>query len=381
TPSELLSPNVAPDLAGVNPYIPFNLGPVLVALGIVGIVLAPLVRARGEETAPRSLHFFFALSALACALMTLSLSTWLWEHLPLLVLAEFPWRFVGIAAIPMAMLVGIASSELREAISLLDGGQRTEDDSQSIRRPSSVVRRRSSVGSIVTLLIVLDCFVYLFPRTPFIVHGNPTLADIAKFERDAGALGTTSASEYLPLWTARRMYDSPLTPALLDNRVPDHLQRETLPVTVRVETLAQNLNREAYRFTSVGALSVHLRRIYFPGWTATIDGQSAPLDLAAPNGTMRVQMPAGEHTVEFAFGETRLRLIADGVSLITAVLLVGVAVRLRRPLPHASVVRGPSSAVTQPSFLTVAFALVAFYFVAPHLGYVRYSHLPQIEGV
>ncbi|MCA1554314.1 MAG: hypothetical protein LC737_08050, partial [Chloroflexi bacterium] len=39
------------------------------------------------------------------------------------------------------------------------------------------------------------------------------------------------------------------------------------------------------------------------------------------------------------------------------------------------------SAVTQPSFLTVAFALVAFYFVAPHLGYVRYSHLPQIEGV
>ena len=117
SPAELLSPNIPPDLAGVNPYIPFNLGPVIVLLAAAGFVLGIGARVRARAGAvPRvcaaapSLGFqcFCALAALALAAMTLPLSTPLWEHVPLLVLTEFPWRFVGVAAIPLAMLAGYA---------------------------------------------------------------------------------------------------------------------------------------------------------------------------------------------------------------------------------------------------------------------------------
>ena len=122
------------------------------------------------------------------------------------------------------------------------------------------------------------------------------------------------------------MYDSPLTSQLLRDAIPDHLYREALPVTVRVAPIAQTVDREAYRFQSSGPLTVRILRIYFPGWTASIDGQPVPLDLDAPNATMRVQMPAGDHLVDFRFGETVLRQAADGLSLAALVLCIGLGV-------------------------------------------------------
>src|SRR5207237_8112566 len=107
---------------------------------------------------------------------------------------------------------------------------------------------------------------------------------------------------------------------------PYAVQAGALQVAGGVATTPQRTRRDLYRFTSearAGALMVHLRRIYFPGWTATIDGQPAPLDLLAPNGTMRVQVPAGEHVLAFTFGETNIRVAADGLSLLSAVAVAG----------------------------------------------------------
>ncbi|TMC55408.1 MAG: hypothetical protein E6J26_08050, partial [Chloroflexi bacterium] len=361
SPGELLAPNSPPDLAAVNPYIPFNLGPSILALVVAGLLLT-VVRRAGSLAAP----LFFLACALTLAALTLPISTALWERLPLLVLVEFPWRFVGVAAAPLALLAGMGANELQSVAAHFDSRRWT-----------------AAIPTLVLALVIMDSFVYLFPRTPFIVHGNPSLADIARFEVESGALGTTSASEYLPLWTQRRMYDSPLVPALLGNRTPDPLQREALPVSVRVETIAQSTTRDVYRFTSearAGALMVHLRRIYFPGWTATIDGQPAPLDLLAPNGTMRVQVPAGEHVLAFTFGETNIRVAADGLSLLSAVAVAGLAAWYA--LTRGATADKVLPAVAPRSFpVPAALVLIAFYFVAPHLGFVRASTLPAIAGL
>jgi hypothetical protein len=417
TPAELLSPNIPPDLAGVNPYIPFNVGPVIGLLAAAGLVLgmgvrlaAPLwpcgrgrlrrpqrafpgalpgERGAAPAQAPLGFQWFCAAAAAGLAAMTLPVSAPLWEHVPLLVLTEFPWRFVGLAAIPLAMLAGYAVSLLTGHNGFAGAGV-----------------NGSYVTAAVIALIMLDSFVYLFPRTPFLAYGDPSLSDIAKFEISSQALGTTSAAEYLPVWTQRRMYDSPLTSQLLRDAIPDHLYREALPVTVRVAPLAQTVEREAYRFQSSGPLTVRILRIYFPGWTASIDGQPVPLDLDA-TATMRVEMPAGEHVVEFRFGETVLRQAADGISLAALAICIGLGVwaaRKRAPAGgsssasaresergggEAAVPAGPvpeaeaASGAMQYRIPTaiVAGVLIAFYFVAPHIGFVRFSHLPQIIGM
>jgi hypothetical protein len=124
---------------------------------------------------------------------------------------------------------------------------------------------------------------------------------------------------------------------------------------------------------------LHTRRIYFPGWTVTIDGQPAPFDLAAPYGTMRVHVLAGTHTVTFAFGQTPLRQMADGVSLIALLSCAAIAVWQWR---HLSLVPRPPSPVSVPYPLYgISLALIIFYFIAPALGFIRYSPLPQVIGV
>ena len=494
SPTELLSPNIPPDLAGVNPYIPFNLGPAIVLLAAAGLVAgiglrllknagigvtglttsaktaeqglplspASVILPKCRDTAapeegsairrtvasPRQHPYrrarygvlamtgelmrqiadlfqssevpgrgllragvslgvlgFWAVAAVALAAMTLPLSAPLWERVPLLVLTEFPWRFVGVAAIPLAMLAGCA-------LSFVTG------------------RAAQAVTALIIALIVLDSFVYLFPRTPFLVYGDPALSDLAKFELGSQALGTTSAAEYLPLWTQHRMYDSQLTPQLLRDAIPDHLYREALPVTVHVSPIAQTVDREAYRFQSVGPLSVRILRIYFPGWTASIDGVPVPLELDAPNATMRVQMPAGDHVVDFRFGETVLRQAADALSAVMLVLCAALAVWTVRRRPPASgsmdtadgqrpasggmgVAEGqqpanssasaaegqrpPSDAdVTdgqrtasggadaaggQRPLVVAGVCLILLYFAGPALGYIRYSRLPEITGM
>src|SRR5207247_9468577 len=127
-----------------------------------------------------------------------------------------------------------------------------------------------------------------------------------------------------------------------------------------------------------GELMAPWRCIYVPGWAATLDGQPAPLDLLAPNGTMRVQVPAGEHVLAFTFGETNIRLAADGLSLLSAVAVAGLATWYA--LTRGATADKVLPAVAPRSFpVPAALVLIAFYFLAPHLGFVRASTLPAIS--
>jgi len=87
--------------------------------------------------------------------------------------------------------------------------------------------------------------------------------------------------------------------------------------------------------------------------------------LLAPNGTMRVQMPAGEHLVAFTFGETNLRLLADSITLIAFVVIIGLIWKRRQTADERRTMKDEraSSVVRLPSPVAVSLALIAFYFV------------------
>ena len=124
-----------------------------------------------------------------------------------------------------------------------------------------------------------------------------------------------------------------------------------------------------------------------------MDGVPVPLDLDAPNATLRVAMPAGTHVVAFEFGETNLRLLADGVSLVALVSVTLLAVRVWRQRSEEAKEQGGGGAEEQrrlkneqlpcspAPLLLCSLALIAFWFIAPHVGVVRVSPLPTIIGV
>jgi len=64
--------------------------------------------------------------------------------------------------------------------------------------------------------------------------------------------------------------------------------------------------------------------LYFPGWKVRVDGEEVPLNFQDMNwrGVITYPVPAGEHEVSAKFEETKLRLLADYLSLGTLFLIV-----------------------------------------------------------
>jgi uncharacterized membrane protein YfhO len=67
---------------------------------------------------------------------------------------------------------------------------------------------------------------------------------------------------------------------------------------------------------------------YFPGWTATVNGEPSPI-LVADHAFRLVEVPAGPVTVEFRYRSTWLRFGAL-VSGVTLLVVVGVLISTSR---------------------------------------------------
>jgi len=68
--------------------------------------------------------------------------------------------------------------------------------------------------------------------------------------------------------------------------------------------------------------TVSFNTYYFPGWFAKIDGKISEIKPGKPYGQIELNVPEGNHKVEFYWRETTLRRIADYTSLLSLVFLV-----------------------------------------------------------
>jgi O-antigen/teichoic acid export membrane protein len=103
-----------------------------------------------------------------------------------------------------------------------------------------------------------------------------------------------------------------------------------------------------------------LADVYFPGWTATVDGVQAPV-LRADGLFRAVELPPGEHTVVFSYRPLSVRVggLLSAISLAVLVALGGLAVATRRR--SASLVAAPAVRLSaaQRVFRNSAFPMAA----------------------
>jgi len=55
--------------------------------------------------------------------------------------------------------------------------------------------------------------------------------------------------------------------------------------------------------------------LYWPGWTASIDGQPVEVRPAPDLGYIQIDVLRGEHHIEFSLGRTPIRVVGETVSL------------------------------------------------------------------
>lgn len=306
------------DPALVNPSIPLGLGIPQLALALLSW-LSPKTGAGERSLSPAtSAHrFIFSLGCLLLVSMTLPFSRPIWEHLPLLPFVQFPWRFLGPASLLLALLAGAGAARL-------------------------ATHHWLGLPAVIAALTVF-ALTWLFP-SPYQPPVELTPVDTIRFEATTGALGTTSAGDYLPVAVERLPSADTLLP-FYEAAAPDYiiprLDSTSLPAGTAVTDARYGLTQASLSLITAEPTPIHFHWFYFPGWQARLDGESIPVYADTPHGLLTVAVPAGQHTLHVYFGDTTLRRWAWVISLFTLAGFVCLIIWLARYHPQEPIGQRP----------------------------------------
>jgi hypothetical protein len=299
---------------GPDDDVSFQLGVVPVVLSLLALV--PLfVRqagARLSRPALRLIAFFAMLNAIVVFLM-LGVSATLWQVLPLVRLAQFPWRLLSLTVVSMSFLCGAAAHSVRS-------------EPGSIRLDA---RLPGPVTLILATLLVLGSLPYMRVE----MSERPvSLAGLMQFQQSADEMtGSTAWARQIPGWSS--MADYHLAGEPLTSRIDyTYLYRQL--GRARARTVELNTASELVEYSAERPILITFNIFYYPGWHAYLVERETgavidelPIALRGELGLMTVKVPAGVGRVLIRFEDTPVRKLGLMVSLVSltlaGVLLLG----------------------------------------------------------
>ncbi|MCK4471237.1 MAG: glycosyltransferase family 39 protein, partial [Anaerolineae bacterium] len=343
--AEIFAPPAPVDTSLMNPPMRVHLGLVQAVLAMVGLAVG-MVRAReqrsggaeeqgskgAEEQGSRGTEeqgsrgteeqggrgteerratlIFFAASAAFFIFMGTRASLWLWEHVPLLPFVQFPWRFVGRATLPVALLASAPFYKPQLAI---------HHSQPAIRNPQSAIVHWS--------LVIVHCSLFILAALPstYPPHGycpsapHPTISDVFAYEHRSKLVGVDPEGSYFPVWVKHRPEGSPLEERYSTGGPVARFDETVLPTGASVVEADYGPNRAHLVVETPVPFRARYLAFYFPGWRVTVNGDPVSIAPTEPEGLISFDVPAGRHTVAVRFGETPLRLVADAISLLSLV--------------------------------------------------------------
>jgi hypothetical protein len=117
--------------------------------------------------------------------------------------------------------------------------------------------------------------------------------------------GTTDTGESSPLWSVRFMEHAPAA------------QAEVIEGEAQITPVLRASTLHTYTLAASTSSRIRENTLYFPGWQVLVDGSPAEVEFQDPanRGLMTYRVEAGEHEIDVIFGQTKLRKLADAVSL------------------------------------------------------------------
>ena len=292
---------------------PFALGLAQAALTLVALLFALTSAIRKAHNTSR---FTFVIAHLPHAVVILSffisifmltpLSRPLWDTLPLLPFVQFPWRFLSVQALFASALIAFSV-------------QPSPASQQPTANPGVVVRITNYAIAALSLVTCALSIGALRPDFIPITDSDVTAERLQTYEYFTGNIGTTISYEYLPKWVQPRPYSSGeyiFGPANVELKIFDGQA-----IGARTDKRAAS---QTWRITvDSDSASLAVPLYYWPGWSATADGQ--PLEIHPADqglGWIAFDLPKGEHTLELKLGDTDLRRNASLVSIVALLVVV-----------------------------------------------------------
>ena len=264
----------------------------------------PLRQSGGRETA------FWGVVGVGSLLLMFPVSKPVYEAIAPLQLIQFPWRFSVVLSVAIAALMALGFDRLRKPYS-----------------DSNVV------ALVAGGALLLQCFlVAIQPLRDNSFSPRKNLTGPPDYWK-ANNFNTT---EYRPRWgdiDPRKVFaklrpdSGELTRARVINGAGAVVTHEWQPRLI-VLGLDGGSN-----------MVLEVSQFYYPNWVATVDGTTrVAVDPSAPDGLVRLTIPAGSHTVELRFARSKsestggiISLFCSGILLLLAGMLSWRRWKVRKP--------------------------------------------------
>jgi len=289
-------------------------GPVMhpqnwLTIAILLLVAGMLIWRWRQRRAPvhSSIQIFYLALAVVAILMTSTLTPPIWHPLtPLLGYLQYPWRFLSLAA------VGVAVSSGALLPLVFPGAHRLP--TPDLRSLTSGLRPLLLIALIFILALLTS-----LPKLPYApLPMSPADAwfpeRMWREDAEAGQVGATWTGEFLPRTVTEQRW------AL--GRPREHAMDGPMllgPPRVTVTSVQHGGMR--LRVDSSTELSLRLHQFMQPGWNARLDGQPADIRASTELGLVTLDVyPAGEHAIAFDFGYTPARVMGAWLAAWAALL-------------------------------------------------------------
>jgi len=240
-----------------------------IKMGVISVIII-LYAAIRMNSHGRRLEIFglFAITVVTI-FFTLPVSNSLWASIPLMPYFQLPWRFLNITVLTITLLVAIFTLELR---------------------------RKFLLTALVLVIGLIDISQYIFST-------NTQFKDDTQFEWYPG--DTAWHQEGIPLWTAGSATSYP----------EEIIELTTDGQYSIVSRTSTQLNISVDLTTTTDVI---FHQVYFPGWKAYINHVEVPIEFQdiRYRGLMKITAPEGHSSLNFTFSPTKVRRVADILSII-----------------------------------------------------------------
>jgi hypothetical protein len=303
----------------------YQLGAAATLLSLIAVVLS-----RKHEAARRREIWFWTAWAVISVFLTLNSAAWVWRHVPLVPYAQFPWRYLMLAILPLSILPATLAANHTSYIA---------------HRTSHIVHRTSYIvhplwpALLLSALLLLSSAPYFKAemREPTKEQGPVSMAALMRFQRTSDEMTGVTAwvdPQRIPNWSP--LADEWVAGRPVITRADYKLIPQNKTLAVNAEGMGSQ-HEQVWYYAEAPNQSITFNIFWYPGWNAyLLDGKDGkPVERLAvrredgPLARIVVPVAPGQGFILLRFEDTPLRAAAKGISLATLVVVVIL------PLAHA----------------------------------------------
>lgn len=247
--------------AGINLIGP---GTILVFI-LVGVMFA----LKKTQVSKHNLTPALLIIGLVSLFFAIPISSQLWNILPVYFI-QFPFRFLSVTILCVAFLSARVFSVLPKRLTI-------------------------PLAAVFLFLTVISAFPYILPKE-FVIREEGFYT--------TNEATTTVKDEYLPFWVKEK-------PSAHYNSKVEIVSGKT-----EIKNLVHGSKKITFESNTISSAKIIINTVYYPGWTAFINGKEQQIEYDNPKGVMGLSLIPGRNKVEVVFKETPKRLTADIISLV-----------------------------------------------------------------